>query len=134
MIMIATPTTTNASERETELARAIDDAQASLETYRDEYAAAAEVWRTAVRERQRLWRRAYTLQQAERRSAAEAHERAAYQALHQAAQDTDAAERLRNDAIERHERYSYPPDERSTPRPTLPNYTTRTETLANATP
>jgi hypothetical protein len=113
--MIPTRTTTNASERERQLAQARDDAQATAEAQYEEHQKAGDRWSAAVRARQALWRRTYTPAQAEARSRAEAHERAAYDALRQAAQDTDAALAIRNDAIDAHERHAYPPDDRTPP-------------------
>lgn len=126
--MNATPTTANATEQERELAAAVDDARATLEATRDAYAKAADHWCEAVRERQRRHRYTYTPAQAEARKRAQENERQAYDALHAAAQDTDQAERLRNEAIAAHERHAYPPDDRT--RPTYaPSYRTRATIL-----
>lgn len=126
--MTATPTTERATETERNLAQAVDDARATLDATRAAYDKAADRWRQAVRERQRRHRHTYTPVQAEARTRAEQEERAAYDELHQAAQDTDRAERLRNEAIDAHERHAYPPDDRS--RPTYaPSYQTRAATI-----
>lgn len=130
--MIATRTTANATEHETELARAVDDARATAEAYQADYETAAARWSAAVRERQRRWRRAYTPQQQADRAAAEEAERQAYTDLHRTAKDVDAAHRLRNEAIDRHERHAYPPDDRT--RPTYANtYAHRANTLTAGT-
>lgn len=127
--MIPTPTTERATETERQLAQAVDDARTTYQANRQTYQQAADRWREAVKRRQRLWRYTYTPGQAEDRADAEQAERVAYDALHEAAQDTDAAEQLLQTAIDAHEAHTLPPDDRTRANPHRPSYRTRATIL-----